>query len=85
MINRYIPARMWMFLGGVSVCVLGLWQYVAAQQPADPAAGKPPFANAIDQRAEMIRELQAMRKLMQEQNALLKKLVDHADAGAKKK
>lgn len=67
------------------VGVLGLWGTAVAQNEGTPGAGKPPFANAIDQREEMIRELREMRALMKEQNALLKQLVDHAQANAKPK
>jgi hypothetical protein len=67
------------------VGVLGLWGTAGAQNEGTPGAGKPPFANAIDQREEMIRELREMRALMKEQNSLLKQLVEHAQANAKPK
>lgn len=60
--------------------VLGLWGTAGAQPEPTPGAGKPPFANAVGQRDEMIRELRELRGLMKEQNALLKQLVDHAEA-----
>jgi hypothetical protein len=66
-------------------CVLGLWETAGAQTEGTPGAGKPPFANAIDQREEMIRELRDIRTLMKEQNALLKQLVDHAQGTSKPK
>lgn len=68
-------------LGGV----LGLWGTVGAQNPGAPGAGKPPFANAVDQRDEMIRELRDIHALMKEQNTLLKQLVDHAAGNVKPK
>ena len=37
-----------------------------------PAAGNQPFANAVQQRMEMIAELKAIRMLLKEQNGLLK-------------
>ncbi len=66
-------------LGGV----LGLWGTLAAQNA--PGAGKPPFANAVDQRDEMIRELREIRVLIKTQNALLEKLVENADGKTKPK
>jgi len=35
-------------------------------------AGQPPFANPVEQRADMIRELREIKELLKEQNALLK-------------
>jgi hypothetical protein len=37
--------------------------------------GQPPFRNPVDQREQMIRELQEIKGLMQEQNALLRQVV----------
>ena len=67
------------------VGVLGLWGPAVAQPEPTPGAGKPPFANAVDQRDEMIRELREIRTLIKEQNALLKQLVDHGQAANKPK
>ena len=53
----------------VLLTVLGLNQGPAAAQP--PASDLP-FANAVEQRIEMIRELQAIRRLLEEQNDLLR-------------
>lgn len=53
----------------VLLAVLGLYQGPAA---AEAPAGRPPFANAVEQRMEMIRELRAIRELLEEQNALLR-------------
>ncbi len=44
---------------------------------AAPTGAQPPFANSLDQRDEMIRELRAIKDLIKEQNELLA-------AGAKK-
>ena len=85
---RRIPglAFGWILGVGLVVGMLGLWGTAGAQNPPGaPGAGRPPFANAVDQRDEMIRELREIRGLMKEQNALLKQLVDHADAAAKTK
>lgn len=49
--------------------VLGFW-YAALQ--AAPQTAQPPFANAVEQRNETIRELREIKELLKEQNALLK-------------
>jgi hypothetical protein len=69
----------------VSIGVLGFWGTGMAQNQGTPGAGKPPFASAVEQREEMIRELRDIRSLMKEQNALLKQLVDQGNANAKAK
>jgi hypothetical protein len=61
----------WMLLGvGVALlgCVLGFHQFTSAAPPAAP----PPFANSIEQRAEMVEQLKEMNAQLKEQNALLK-------------
>ena len=73
-------------LGLALLGVLGLWHVVMAQSEEPAAgAGKAPFANAVDQRNEMIRELNEIRGLLKEQNNLLKQLVEKTDAGGKAK
>ena len=49
--------------------VLNFHQTTDAAPPR--SGGKPPFANAVEQRMEMIRELQEIKKLLREQNTLL--------------
>jgi hypothetical protein len=49
---------------------------------AAPPGGTPTFANAVEQRHEMIRELQQIKTLLQEQNQLLR---SEARANAEKK
>ncbi len=39
---------------------------------AAPPSGQQPFANAVEQRHEMVRELQQIKALLQEQNQLLR-------------
>ena len=39
---------------------------------AAPQAGQPPFANPVDQRSDMVRELREIKDLLKEQNALLR-------------
>lgn len=51
----------------VTLCVLGFFQTTNAQ-PRD----NQPFANAVEQRQEMIAQLREIAALLKEQNALLK-------------
>ncbi len=59
----------------VVVCgVLGLYR-------ADRAVSQPPqlpFSNSVEQRAEMIKELREIRKLLEEQNRILRQQVPHS-------
>ena len=50
-------------------CVLSFYQKTDA---APPTSGGPPFANAVQQRIEMIELLKDIRTQLQQQNALLK-------------
>jgi len=49
-------------------CVLSFYQ----ASDAAPPKPREPFANAVEQRMEMIGELKAIRGLLKEQNALLR-------------
>jgi hypothetical protein len=49
-------------------CVLSFYQTTDAAQRGE---AKAPFANALDQRIQMVEELKAIRALLKEQNALL--------------
>jgi hypothetical protein len=65
-----INAR-WALLLGANVlvwCMLGFYGTTGAA----PQGGQPPFANAVEQRAEMVKELQEINALLKEQNALLR-------------
>jgi hypothetical protein len=64
-----------------ALCMLGFYSTVGAAPPA----GQPPFANPIDQRFDMIRELQEIKELLKEQNNLLRAGADKnaANAGVK--
>jgi hypothetical protein len=57
----------------VSANVL-LWCMLCFHQnsTAAPPAGSPPFANAVEQRMEMIEQLKQMNALLKEQNTLLR-------------
>ena len=49
-------------------CMLGFY----GSMTAAPQRGQPPFANAVEQRAEMVRQLQEINAALKEQNALLR-------------
>lgn len=56
--------------GAALLCVLGFYSLLSAAPP-----GKPPFEDAVVQRAEMVRELREIKELIKEQNALLKEVI----------
>lgn len=61
----------WMLLiGANALCCVVLSFY----RTSDAASQKspPPFANAVEQRFEMVRELKEIKQLLKEQNALLR-------------
>ena len=63
------------FNWGVLVCanlvIWGVLSFYDSSQAA-PQGGKPPFSNAVEQRHDMVRELQKISTLLQEQNRLLR-------------
>ncbi len=56
---------------GGALALLFIWGG-PAPLPAQRQGVRPPFANAVEQRAETIRLLREIRDLLREQNALLK-------------
>ena len=63
------------FSWGAVVCAnLVIWGVLSFHDSsqAAPQGGKPPFSNAVEQRHEMVRELQKISTLLQEQNKLLR-------------
>jgi len=54
----------------ICYCVLGFYQTTASAQRV--TGGKPPFANSVQQRAEMISHLREIKELLREQNSLLR-------------
>ena len=56
--------------GAALLCVLGFYSLSSAAPP-----GKPPFEDAVAQRAEMVRELREIKELIKEQNGLLKEVI----------
>lgn len=55
----------------VCACVLSFCR-VPAQAQRTPNPAKPPFASSIEQRAETVNELKAIRLILEEQNRLIK-------------
>lgn len=58
----------------LAVGMLGLYRTTFAQQRGNPL----PFANSVEQRDTMVRELQEIKELLREQNTLLRTLVSNA-------
>jgi hypothetical protein len=50
------------------LCMLGFYSTGGAA----PQAGQPPFANSVEQRAEIAQELREIKELLKEQNNLLR-------------
>jgi hypothetical protein len=68
--QRFITAH-WATLTATTIaliCVLGFYQSSGAQQ----AGPTQPFANAVEQRAEIIIQLKQLNASLKEQNALLR-------------
>ena len=61
----------WMLLVAANVLMWGVLSF-SSRSGAAQAGGEQPFANAVQQRNEMIRELQEIKVLLKEQNALLR-------------
>ncbi len=51
-----------------TLCMLGFYGSTGAA----PKTAAPPFGNSVEQRQQMIRELQEIKALLKEQNGLLK-------------
>jgi hypothetical protein len=52
----------------VTLSVLGFYSTTGAA----PQGAQPPFANAVEQRLEVVTELRAIKELLKEQNDLLR-------------
>ena len=61
----------WMLLVAANAAALGVLGFYSTSGAA-PQAGQPPFANSIEQRAEMVVELREIKELLKEQNTLLR-------------
>ena len=62
------------WVGGLFLATAAAWGILAMREPTASAQQKSaePFANAVEQRLEMINQLKEMNALLKEQNALLK-------------
>jgi hypothetical protein len=59
----------WLVIANLVIAsVLGFYSTLGAA----PQAGQPPFANPVEQRSDMVRELREIKELLKEQNALLR-------------
>jgi hypothetical protein len=79
-----IPWPLALAAGAVCCCVLSFYQATDAAPPAENL----PFANAVQQRMDMIAELKAIHALLQEQNTLVREqneLLRSLGAGATSK
>jgi hypothetical protein len=65
-----------LFANVVALGVLGFYSTLGAA----PQAGQPPFANPVEQRSDMVRELREIKDLLKEQNALLRSGANKTDA-----
>jgi len=61
----------WTLLVAANAAALGVLGFYSTSGAA-PQSGQPPFANSIEQRAEMVVELREIKELLKEQNALLR-------------
>jgi hypothetical protein len=64
----------------VVMCMLGFYSTTGAA----PQGGQPPFANSVEQRDAMIRELRDIKELLKEQNSLLRESLKPAHDPAKR-
>jgi hypothetical protein len=68
--TRSLTVR-WSLLVAANVAVLGMLGFYSTGGAA-PQAGQPPFANSVEQRAEIVQELREIKELLKEQNSLLR-------------
>ena len=61
----------WATLLSANLFLWGVLSFYDSSNAAPPS-GQPPFANAVEQRHEIIRELQQIKGLLQEQVQLLR-------------
>lgn len=73
----------WAALLSANLFLWGVLSFYESSSAAPPS-GQPPFANAVAQRHEIIRELQQIKTLLQEQ-VQLQRAQARAEADAKKK
>jgi hypothetical protein len=66
--NRYTGWALLITANVLFLCVLSFYRTTDAAPPK----AKQPFANSVEQRMEMIKQLREIRGLLKEQNALLR-------------
>ena len=76
------PSIRWVLLLAANAVLLGVLGFYSTSGAA-PQSGQPPFANSIEQRAEMVQELREIKELLKEQNALLRGGATKTDASEK--
>lgn len=62
----------WALLIAANALCYGVLSFYQTTTAAVPKGNPPPFANAVQQRMEMIGHLKEIKELMKEQNALLR-------------
>lgn len=63
--------RRWTFLVAINAAAWGVLGFYRASSAQAPQAN-PPFANSVDQQAEIINQLKEVNRHLREQNALLR-------------
>ncbi len=62
----------WLVLAALIVLGCGVLSLYRALDAAPPSSYQAPFANSVEQRAETLNELRAIRDLLKEQNQLIR-------------
>ncbi len=62
----------WALLIAANVLCYGVLSFQRTSQAQQRPSGEPPFANSVEQRAEMVQQLREIKELLREQNALLR-------------
>jgi hypothetical protein len=62
----------WALLIVVNALCYGVLSFQGTSEAQQRTAGELPFANSVEQRAEMVQQLREIKELLREQNALLR-------------
>jgi len=62
----------WTLLIAANVVMWGVLSFYGTTRAARPTEPRLPFANSVEQRGELVRELRVISGLLREQNALLR-------------
>jgi len=71
-VRSSLRRAVWPVLFSTGVLFAGVLGFYGTSDAAPRSGGQPPFANAVEQRMEMISLLREIRDLLKEQNALLR-------------